>query len=241
MKSAKAKGILIGLTAILLVSGVMGVAYAMSNSDDDPQQKVDLKLRDQNESWRDNVSKTWVAINMAPGQEVDFVDDEPFVGLQSDFPSDFPGKVEISCNYAVDEEFPQNEADTDPNTNSDPDSMAQYMVITSSIYRVTYKKEVWEIDLLRGELTKTSKKKDTILPSNSNWQIQDADGDGRKTFYDLRQSPLTNLPSPLKAKETRFEMSVRFHEDAGNEFQGDTFNLTMIFTLKPGQAEGEPH
>jgi len=222
MKSAKAKGILIGLTAILLVSGVMGVAYATSNSDDDPQQKVDLKLRDdQDEPWQDGISATWTVTNMAPGDEFSF--DESFVELRSDFPRDFPGKVEITCDYL------------------DSDEMAKYMVITSSIYRVNYKKEVWEINLLTGELTKTLKKKDTILPSNSNWQIQDADGDSRVTFYELKQSPLTNLPSPLKAKEARFEMSVRFHEDAGNEFQGDTFNLTMIFTLKPGQAEGEPH
>lgn len=231
MKSAKAKGILIGLTAVLLVSGVMGVAYARSESDNNPQQEVDLKLRDQNDpSWRDGVSKTWTATNMAPGEKFAF--GGHFVELRSDFPSDFPGKVEITSDY-------------DPWTDLDPDKMAKYMVITGAIYRVNYKKEVWEINLLTGELTKTLKKKDTILPSNSNWQIQDADGDSRITFYDLKQSPLTNLPSPRKRKGdddgTHFEMSVKFHEDAGNEFQGDTFNLTMIFTLKPGQAEGEPH
>lgn len=188
--------------AILLVSGMMGAAYAsfdtvnpQNNFSDD---KVDLMLidQDEDEEWQDSVSKTWVVTDMAPGEEFAF--DESFVGLWSDF----PGKVEISCNYTVDGE-----------SNWYADDMAKYMVITSFVY------------------------------NNEEWQVQDADGDGRVTFYDLKQSPLTNLLSPRKGGDegTRFEMSVKFHEDAGNEFQGDTFNLTMIFTLKPGQAKGKAH
>lgn len=33
-------------------------------------------------------------------------------------------------------------------------------------------------------------------------------------------------------KITQLDMSIKFDEDAGNNFQGDTFDLTMIFTLK---------
>jgi len=196
------KGILLSLMAILLVSGMMGVAYAsfdtVNPQNNSSANKVDLQLKDQDDGWGDPVLATWVVTNMAPGEECDFVDDESFVGLWSDF----PGKVEISCNYTV-----------DGKSDSHADDMAKYMVITSFVY------------------------------NNEEWQVQDVDGDGRVTFYDLTQSPLTNLPSPRKGDDegTRFEMSVKFHEDAGNEFQGDTFNLTMIFTLKPGQAKGKAH
>jgi len=63
--------------------------------------------------------------------------------------------------------------------------------------------------------------------------IADFDGDGKKTFYDLKNSPVTGLPIPHKANGgTFFRLSVKFSEEAGNEFQGDTFNLTMVFTLK---------
>lgn len=194
------KGILLSLMAILLVSGMMGVAYAsfdtvnpQNNFSDD---KVDLQLMDQNEPWGDSVSATWVVTNMAPGDEFAF--NESFVGLWSDF----PGKVEITCTYEI-----------VGKSNWHADDMAKYTVITSFVY------------------------------NNEEWQVQDADGDGRVTFYDLKQSPLTNLPSPSKGGDegTRFEMSAKFHQDAGNEFQGDTFNLTMIFTLKPGQAKGKAH
>ncbi|GAI80130.1 unnamed protein product, partial [marine sediment metagenome] len=188
------KGILLSLMAILLVSGMMGAAYAsfdtVNPQNNFSDNKVDLKLIDQDElSWQDGVSATWVAPNMAPGDEFAF--DESFVGLRGNV----PGKVEITCDYEVDEEW-----------------MAKHMVITRFIYH------------------------------NEEWQIQDFDGDGKVTFYDLKWSPVTNLPLPRRGHGTRFEMSVRFHQDAGNEFQGDTFNLTMIFTLnKLGQAKGKPH
>lgn len=212
MKGAKVKGILLSLMGILLVSGMMGVAYASSdtvnNQNNFSDNKVDLKLRDQDEDWGDGVTRTWTATNMAPGEEF------AFGGCFVDLWSKSEGKVKITCNYEVDEEFPQTEADTDPKTNEDPDKMAKYMVITSFVY------------------------------NNEEWQIQDFDppgpegADGKITFYDLKKSPLKNLPSPLK-DGTRFEMSVKFHEDAGNEFQGDTFNLTMIFTLKSVPVKGK--
>jgi len=63
--------------------------------------------------------------------------------------------------------------------------------------------------------------------------IVDFDEDGKKTFYDLKNSPVTGLPIPVVTDGgTFFRLSVKFSEDAGNDFQGDTFDLTMIFTLK---------
>jgi len=47
--------------------------------------------------------------------------------------------------------------------------------------------------------------------------------------------PVSNIPLPDKGNtsEARFEMNVKFHPNAGNEFQGDTFNLAVLFSLKP--------
>ena len=193
MKGAKAKGILIGLTAILLVSGAMGVAYATSTSDNNQNNfsddEVDLWLKDQDDGWGDPVLATWVVTNMAPGDEFAF--DASFVGLRSKFPKKVDmGWVNISCNYTVVGE-----------PDSHADEMAKHMVITRFVY------------------------------NNEEWEVQDYDNDDRVTFYDLKWSPVTNLPLPRKGKGARFEMSVRFHKDAGNEFQGDTFNLTMKYTL----------
>lgn len=188
------KGILLSLMAILLVSGMTGAAYASSDGinkqNNFSDNKVDLKLKDQDEPWGDGVSETWVVTDMAPGDEFAF--DGCFVGLRGNV----PGKVEITCDYEVDEEW-----------------MAKHMVITRFIYH------------------------------NEEWQIQDVEPkDGRITFYDLKWSPVTNLPLPRRGQGTRFEMSVKFHEDAGNEFQGAKFNLTMIFTLnKLGQTKGKAH
>lgn len=237
---AKVKGILLSLIAILLVSGMMGVAYAKSDGINKQNHfshnGVDLKLIDQDElSWQDGVSATWVVTNMAPGVECHFVDDEPFVGLASKS----SGSVNITCDYTVEEKFPQTEADTDWETDlcPGPDDMATYMEITRCTYEFTYKKKVWQINCLTGKLTIISGNKkhhhDGYI-DNDEWQIQDKDGDGEITFYDLNQGPLTNLPLLRKGKGARFEMSVKFHQDAGNEFQGDTFNLTMIYTLEPG-------
>lgn len=215
------KGILLSLMAIVVVSGMTGAAYASfdsaNNQNDFSDEKVDLKLKDQDESWGDGVSETWTATNMAPGDEFAF--DGHYVGLRGDF----PGKVEITCDY-------------NPWTGLDPDKMAKHMVIARCIYGG----DEWQIDCLTGELTAIG---GTPFQYSEEWHIQDVDGDGRITFYDLKQSPLTNLRSPHKGGDdgTRFEISVKFHEHAGNEFQGDTFNLTMIHTLKPGQAGGEGH
>ncbi len=74
-----------------------------------------------------------------------------------------------------------------------------------------------------------------VIRTSADWRVHDVDGDGDITFYDLSQRPVTGLPSPHRgeARGTRLEMSVRFDQGAGNEFQGDAFDLTVVFTLKP--------
>jgi len=108
--------------------------------------------------------------------------------------------------------------------------MAKYMEITRCVYSYKNGNEIWQIDCLTGKATRVSKKGNNYWSPNGNWQIRDVDNDGRVTFYDLKKRPLTNLPLPPD-DESHFEMSVRFHQSAGNEFQRDTFNLAMVYRL----------
>jgi len=177
---------------------------------------LELKIKDQNEApYGDGVSGTWSASNMAPGDSWAF--HTAFVRLDAQG-SIGPDHLEITCDYSVIEEVPQTEADTDPNTNLNPDSMAKVMEIT----RCLYSDGNWAIDCLAN--------------SDPRWRIEDQDGDGRITFYDLKNDPLDDLTPPNGAT-TEFQLGVKFHEDAGNDFQGDTFNLTMFFILNQDASQ----
>jgi len=163
-----------------------------------------LKIMNWDElTWRDGVTATWTATNMKPGDNFPF--DMELVGLSRVVGTITPSSLQITCNYNVIEETPQTESDTDPHTNEHPDAMAKQMIITRFKYNGT--------DYVDS--------------------ITDFDGDGQKTFYDLKNSPVTGLPIPYAGDVAIFfRLSVKFSEDAGNDFQGDTFDLTMIFTLK---------
>jgi len=204
-KAVAAAILLIGLVATMAGAGLYAYFSDTETSTGNifTAGTLDLKTIDWNElTWRDGVTATWTATNMKPGDSFPF--DMEFVGL-SRAGTITPGSLEITCNYNVIEETPQTESDTDPYTNGHPDTMAKQMIIT------------------RFKCNGTE-----YLGS-----IVDFDEDGKKTFYDLKNSPVTGLPIPVVTDGgTFFRLSVKFSEDAGNDFQGDTFNLTMIFTLK---------
>lgn len=195
---------------------------------------MDLKIRDQDESFGDGVTATWTATDMKPGDEFNF--STQFVQLAKVGTVD-PDHLEITCDYSVDETSNPVESDTDPNTNLNPDSMAKEMVITRAVYR----NDSWCIDLLTGEEYDSYdilnyKCTGNVLASSTDWQIEDQDGDTKITFYDLKHDELDNLP-PASSSPNTFEMGVKFDETAGNDFQGDTFNLTLIFTLNQHSSQ----
>ncbi len=226
MAGRKIMAVLLGVMAIIIASGSIGAAYACYYPPHyrplpprclpHPPGQVDLKIQDQDETWADGVRETWTASNMAPGDEFSF--DGHFVGLRSQSPQKAcQGTVMISCNY-------------NPWTTSQPDHMARYMEITQCTYSYTNRVGIWQIDCLTGQATNTLKKGNNCRSAIRGWRIRDVDRDGRITFNDLKKRPLRNLPPPSD-DETRFEMSVRFHQSAGNEFQGDTFTLAMNYRL----------
>ena len=230
----------IGVVLVILVS-----FYAMafffdietSKGNSFNARSLDLKIRDQDESYGDGVVATWKAEDMKPGDKMVF--DVPFVAL-SNAGSIKGDHLEITCNYSVIEEEPCLESDTDCFTNEHPDEMAKEMIITKAIYRGYENGRSFCINLLNGKKYPSYNSVyrycfGYILEQNDDWKIQDVDGDGKITFYDLKNDPLDNLPPANE--ESRFIMDVKFDENAGNEFQGDTFNLVMIFTLNQDASQ----
>lgn len=177
---------------------------------------LDLEIRDQDEGFGNGVTATWVASDVKPGNQYDFT--VPFVGLRK-LGTLKADHLEIGADYAVIEEVPQTESDTDPNTNLTPDKMAKEMVITRCKYY-----DALIIDCLTNP--------------NPDWRIEDKDGDGKITFFDIKNDPLDNIPPPGGSYAMGyFEMGVKFAESAGNDFQGDIFDLTMMFTLNQDASQ----
>ncbi len=196
----------IGIVALLVGSATFAYFSDTETSGDNTFTAgifADLKLLDNDEYWGDGVTATWAATDMIPGQEFLFIVEH--VALAYHPGTIPPDSLKITCDYSVDETANPVESDTDPNTNEHPDAMAKQMVITRFMYNGT--------DYLSS--------------------ITDFDSDGDKTFYDLKQTPVTTLPLPTTPPNGGifFRLSIKFSEDAGNDFQGDTFDLTMIFIL----------
>ena len=62
--------------------------------------------------------------------------------------------------------------------------------------------------------------------------ISDVNGNTVKDLYDLKYGGADDLPlSQTGTQLARLDMTVQFDPNAGNNFQGDTLDLTMIFTL----------
>jgi predicted ribosomally synthesized peptide with SipW-like signal peptide len=182
---------------------------------------MDLKVKDSNEDWRDGVTATWMLSNMKPG-------DSKYGWVKVDnVGSVNANHLEVTCDYTVTEEDPPVESDTDPNTNEHPDTMAKEMVITSA----RYDNGDYDINLLTGDNLLTGENE-----NRADWRIDDVDGDGKITLYDLKRDPSDNLPPPNNDQYT-FRMTVKFDENAGNDFQGDTLNLIMIFTLNQDASQ----
>ncbi len=200
---------------------------------------LDLKIRDNDEPlFKDGVTATWTATDMKPGYQDNFI--VPFVGLKKAVGSLDANHLEITADYSVAEENPCIESDTDCFTNNHPDEMAKFMQIT----RCAYLQDSVCIDCLSGKRYNDYDESSGICAGNllegprNDWKIEDqAPLDGRISFYDLKNDVLDNLPPVLGLPFSQFEMGVRFNETAGNDFQGDIFNLTMIFTLNQDASQ----
>lgn len=216
------------ILALLLVAGMAGAGTWAYFSDTESSTvntfqagTFDLNLRDDNEDWSDGVTASWAISNMKPGQETyGFVDAEVFGSVPANH-------LEIACDYTVTEESPAVESDTDPNTNAHPDEMAKCMVITYA----RYQDGVYDIDLLTGHNEIGAQETKTA------WQIKDVNNDGRITLYDFKRSSLNDLPLQPQLEQFTLKMKVKFDENSGNDFQGDTLNATLTFTANQDASQ----
>ena len=60
--------------------------------------------------------------------------------------------------------------------------------------------------------------------------MADVDGDGKITLYDFDKHPVLNLPPPVGGL-ANLSMKVTFDINAGDEYQGDQTQMTLIFNL----------
>ena len=117
--------------------------------------------------------------------------------------------------------------------------MAKEMLIN----RCVYKEDAVCIDCLTGKKhigydPMNGTCVGSVLETRTDWQIEDQIPlDGKISFYDLKNDKLDNLPAVPNSPPFSFRMSVKFAETAGNDFQGDTFDLTMIFTLNQDASQ----
>lgn len=197
--------------------------------------ELDLLIADNDESFRNGVTATWMAEDMKPGDERSFAVEK--VELIKNIGSIEADHTEITCEYSVIEEDPCLESDTDCKTDEHPDEMAKEMIITRCVFH-----DGFCVDCLTGIKWAGYDPINGIcggafVEQNDDWKIKDLDGDGKASFYELKQNKLDNLPAVLNSPLFSFRMSVKFDEDAGNEFQGDAFNLTMAFTLNQDSSQ----
>ena len=230
--------LVISLVSIILVGSYTGAFFKDVETSEDNSfsaGKLDMKISDDGTNYYDGITGTWTAEDLKPGDEKDFYG--TLIELKKTWTSTVePNHTEITCDYSVIEEDPCLEADTDCDTDLHPDKMAKEMIITRCVY--IYSSVC--IDCLTGKKYNANNGTycvGTVSETNSDWEIGDVDIDGKQTFYDLKTKKLDNLPPVPNSPEPEFQMSVKFDETAGNDFQGDTFNLTMIFTLNQDASQ----
>jgi len=236
--------LVIGLVSIILAGSYTGAFFMdVETSEDNSFSSglLDMKIGDNDESFKDGVTGTWTADDLKPGDEKTFYTE--FIDLEMFWTSTIDANhTEITCNYTVDDNG-CTEAEGDVingcNTSLYPDSMAKNMIITRCVYKPA---SGGCINCLTGNKYNSYDSTNhicvgAISETNPDWKIKDTDGDGKQTFYDLKTQRLDNLPPVVNSPNSRFEMSVKFNKNAGNEFQTDIFNLTMKFILNQDSSQ----
>lgn len=69
--------------------------------------------------------------------------------------------------------------------------------------------------------------------------LADSNANGYKDLDDLEAQGLDNLEPPLKSNSmsSHLDMSLRFHESADNDYQGDTLYSEFVFTLNQDDSQ----
>jgi hypothetical protein len=68
--------------------------------------------------------------------------------------------------------------------------------------------------------------------------LPDVNGNGAQDLYDLKVSGVDDLPLPGSGIQiSDLNMTVWFNPLANNDFQGDTLDVTMIFTMNQDSSQ----
>ena len=217
--------------ALLLVAGMAGAGTFALFTDTETATgntftagTLDLKIKE-GLSWEgdftDGVTATWTLSNMQPGDETP----AKYVSFRN-FGSVAADHLRITCDYEIDEGTAV-ESETNPaNTR---DELADEMILTEMRY---YNRDyTWRVDLLSDDGYDNNY---TVSPGESGPKVADLNNDGKVSLYELKSQGGIKLRPP---GATRLKMKIRFDPDAGNDFQGDTLNLTVIFTLNQESSQ----
>ncbi|MEW6769869.1 MAG: TasA family protein [Bacillota bacterium] len=171
--------------------------------------------------YTDGVTATWTLSDMKPGDETP----SKYVSFQNSG-SVAADHLKITCDYEINE---GTAVESETNSGNTADELAAEMVITEMRY---YNRDyTWRVDLLSDDDYDSDYQ---VSPGESGPKVADLDGDGKVSLYELKsQGGMKLRPSG----ETRLKMKIRFDENAGNEFQGDTLNLTVYFTLNQDPSQ----
>ena len=203
----------LGVTAILIASIFAGSATFAYFSDTETSTgntftagTLDVKIKDGGQEYGDDMGPVWYLTDIKPGYS-------DVLGHSFDFKnygSIAIDHMEITCSYTVTEstEEPDNH-----DTSSDPDAMAAEFTIKSLW---VYKGLDTPVDLLPQ------------VDKNYN-------GNNRPDLEDLKHQGVpvstTIVPDPNQGTHITVDMMLEFDSGAGNDFQGDTLVLTIIFTF----------
>ncbi|MCD6240802.1 hypothetical protein J7K27_04680 [Candidatus Bathyarchaeota archaeon] len=233
MKRTLTAVMLIGIVAFLAGAGLYAYFSNTAESTDNmfTAGMLDLKISDGGQSWADGITTAeWTMTNMVPGSSTT---EWGKVSLKN-VGSIAAHHVEISCYYTVTEGEPIGDPDN-VDTSTDPDSFAKYI----EIIEIKYYNDEWIITINKDGYSVEGSLPSGYPISEDDWKISDTDGVDGISLCDLKYDPLDNLPPPGTNGFgiTHFEMTVKFRSDAGNDLQGDTLNLTMIFTLNQDSSQ----
>lgn len=217
---------------IITVTAVMvgGATFAYfsdvetSSSNIFKAKRLGLKIRDGNEDWGDGVSGDLNLSNMKPGDETPSI---LVAGLRKDNGSIEADHLEITTDYVITDPS-GTESDTQENTH--PDDMAKEMIITQMNYY-----DSWKVDLLTDDGYDNGY---GVSPGETGPKVDDVDGDGKISLYDLKYSQGGNGVDNLAVLNTTWlRMRIKFDEDADSRFQGDTLTASIIFTFNQDSSQ----
>jgi predicted ribosomally synthesized peptide with SipW-like signal peptide len=185
---------------------------------------LDMKISDGNDDEGDGVSGDLNLSNMKPGDETPSI---LVAGLHKDEESIDIDHLEITTDYII-MDPPGPESDTQENTH--PDDMAKEMIITQMNYY-----DSWKVDLLTDDGYDNGY---GVSPGETGPKVDDVDGDGKISLYDLKYSQGGNGVDNLTVLNTTWlRMRIKFDEDADSRFQGDTLIASIIFTFNQDSSQ----